>query len=396
MKKIVMFIGGVETQSFFTLQMKKTFEKFGHEVFLYDFTEEAKAASGLVKFIEVGNTVAIGFNYHGVCNEQILADDDGFYIWEAMGIPFYDIVVDHPFYYHRFVDQLPSNHIQISIDRNHEEYLERFYPELLRGPFLPLGGTELDWEGDDMLPIKDRPVDVIFTGSWAEPEFWEKYMYMDGPEYEKFYLGIRDEMIQNPDKTFEEVFEPRFREQLEEGEVLSDLELRETYSRLIYFDMYIRYLYRGELIRILADAGIKVLCVGGGWDKLPTIHPENITHIDYSDSIECLRQIRKAKISINVMPWFKRGAHDRIFNSCLNGAVCLTDSSEYLDTILRDNENCRLYRLDDLEAVPDMVKALLADEAKMQRIADAGYRMACGHTWGKRAEVLHRVMETEE
>lgn len=39
------------------------------------------------------------------------------------------------------------------------------------------------------------------------------------------------------------------------------------------------------------------------------------------------------------MPWFKQGAHDRVFNSMLNGAVCVTDTSGYLKDNFIDGEN---------------------------------------------------------
>lgn len=57
-----------------------------------------------------------------------------------------------------------------------------------------------------------------------------------------------------------------------------------------------------------------------------------------------------AKVSLNVMPWFKDGAHDRVFNSILNGAVCVTDPSRYLEEELHEGEgvamlHCRIWTL---------------------------------------------------
>lgn len=105
----------------------------------------------------------------------------------------------------------------------------------------------------------------------------------------------------------------------------------------------------------------------------------------------------QTKISLNVMPWFKDGAHDRIFNTMLNGAVCLTDSSIYLDGILHDNEDCAIYSLEQMEKLPEIVSSLLADHDLMQRIADGGDRLAlAGHTWAHRARVLHELIEAAE
>ena len=94
------------------------------------------------------------------------------------------------------------------------------------------------------------------------------------------------------------------------------------------------------------------------------------------------------------MPWFKDGAHDRVFNTLLNGAVLLSDDSIYLREILRDGENCILYNLENIEGMPERVKALLADEDRMQQMADRGYEMAkCAHIWAHRADFLSELIE---
>ena len=96
------------------------------------------------------------------------------------------------------------------------------------------------------------------------------------------------------------------------------------------------------------------------------------------------------------MPWFKQGAHDRIFNTMLNGGVCVTDSSEYLDEVLTE-EDVSFFSLKELDKLPEIVKALLADPEKMQAIADHGYATALKyHSWAKRAETLHNYMEETE
>ncbi|MEI3201212.1 MAG: hypothetical protein V8S21_04415 [Lachnospira eligens] len=58
--------------------------------------------------------------------------------------------------------------------------------------------------------------------------------------------------------------------------------------------------------------------------------------------------ISQAKISLNVMPWFKKGAHDRVFNTMLNGGVALTDTSLFYENTFADGENVLFYSLEDL------------------------------------------------
>lgn len=97
----------------------------------------------------------------------------------------------------------------------------------------------------------------------------------------------------------------------------------------------------------------------------------------------------KSKISVNVMPWFKDGAHDRIFNSQLNGAVCISDSSIYLREIFTEGQDILFFRQSDVGEAVRITWELLKDEDRMQQIADAGYRTAAGgHTWGDFAKSL--------
>ena len=73
----------------------------------------------------------------------------------------------------------------------------------------------------------------------------------------------------------------------------------------------------------------------------------------------------------------------------------MTDSSVYLDEILKDGENAAVYALDELEKLPVIVRGLLEDPDKMQRIADAGYQMAKnGHTWADRSKKVIKILES--
>ena len=89
------------------------------------------------------------------------------------------------------------------------------------------------------------------------------------------------------------------------------------------------------------------------------------------------------------MPWFKDGAHDRVFNSILNGAVCLSDTSKYLCEELKEGEGVYYYDLKRLEKLPVKVKELLQKEDGLQDIVAKGKtKVLEKHTWKQRAEIL--------
>ena len=95
------------------------------------------------------------------------------------------------------------------------------------------------------------------------------------------------------------------------------------------------------------------------------------------------------------MPWFKDGAHDRVFNSMANGSVCVTDTSRYLCCELTDRENAIFYDLSNIEALPDLVNSILQNPKKAKKIARNAYTLTMQkHTWANRANDLLRFIHT--
>lgn len=392
-QRIIMFKGDIETTAYFSMQMEKTFQELGYETFFYDYQNVAKSVKELLLFLRKGSTAVVTFNYHGLCGDsEVFYDkEQGGYIWNDFDVPCINIVVDHPFYYHRFFENLPKRYIHVSIDKNHEKYMEEYFPAIERGPFLPLGGTSLAPEGN-YKPISERSMDIVFTGNYVRPENFCVYIERAGEEYTQFYMGILEELKKDPSRLLEDVAREHIIKEI--PDVTHD-EIKETLGNMIFLDMYIRFYFRGEAVRILAEAGFKVHVFGNGWEELECGRKENILIGGSLDSLGCLEKIADGKISLNVMPWFKAGSHDRIFNSMLNGAVCLTDSSDYLDEYLRHGENALVYDLKNLEELPELAEKFLGNPEKMQAVADAGFQMAGKyHTWKDRAMEIHRLLQT--
>lgn len=386
MKRIVMFAGGVETLEYFSRQMAKQFEKMGYLVFFYDLKDEEHSAKRLRKFIRVGETVIVTFNFEGLEKEEGVYQEGVGYIWDAYKIPCYNIAADHPYFYHDRLAELPADYHHISIDRLQEQYFKAFYPEFHREGFLPLAGTMLD--GD----VGKKQYDVIMTGNYTELSFFEPYINWINDEYAAFYRGIINELIEKPYQTVEQVALAHCEREMGKE---PNSELRIALSKMIFIDMYVRNYWRGKVVRTLVDAGIKVDVVGKGWEKLEDVkHPENLILHPQTDSLTCLEMIKQSKISVNVMPWFKDGAHDRVFNSILNGAVCVSDTSKYLCEELAEGEGVCYYNLENVDKLPIKMKDLLQDEKQMQDIVSRGRAKVLDmHTWAKRAEQVAEWIE---
>lgn len=379
--RIVLMTGGVETLTYFSKELGKTFAAEGYQVFYYDL-QQAKASSGKLKrFLKPGQTVLVTFNYIGLCEEEFLYSRQYGSIWEQYRIPVYTIVVDHPLYYHEHLKNPLEHCYYMGADRKHINYVEQYYPKVKVRGFLPLAGTEL--EGRQ--PAK-RDIPVLLTGNYKKPAFFNTYIERIDEEYTRFYHGIIQEMLMHPEYALEEVVKQFCIKEM--GEI-SDEDYTQVLSCMNFIDLYIRNTRRGEVVKALIDNGVTVDVVGSGWEELDCIHQENLRVHSQADSETCLEMMGRAVVSLNVMPDFKDGAHDRIFNSILNGAVCVSDDSIYLKEVLPEGCGVSYYDVSHPEYLGDQIKALLEDTGKCREIQKTGYGIVKEkHTWKNRAYQL--------
>ena len=388
MKKIIMFAGGVETLEFFSRQMAGEFQKMGYAVFFYDLKNEPVSAKKLRKFIKPKETVMITFNFQGLEKEPGVYHERDGYVWDGYDIPCYNIAADHPYFYDDRLRDLPARYHHISIDRLQEQYFKDYYPEYHHQGFLPLAGTKLPKNA----PV-GKTMDVIMTGNYTPPSFFDQYVHWINDEYAEFYQGIIDELLLRPECTVEEVAKRHCEREM--GQLNYD-DLRLVFYKMIFIDLYVRNYWRGMVIKTLAESGIVVDVIGKGWEELSCDNPENIRVHPQTDSITCLQEIQKAKISLNVMPWFKDGAHDRVFNSILNGAVCFSDTSKYLCDVLKEGQGVCYYQLQHLEELPQKVSMLLHNDAQLHQILRDGEGIVNkNHLWANRARILAQWFERE-
>lgn len=378
--RCILFKNGIETLGYFSLQIARTLREQNFEVFVFDLLNEETSYQMLLQFIRPGETAMICFNFTGLRNEDCFYPKGQECFWNQYQIPCLNIVVDHPFYYNELIRYVPKRYTQLCIDSYHEAYMKRFFPNIHQLPFLPLGGTQL---GNECL---NKTMDIVFTGNYTMPETFEKHIKRLDDDYTKFYYDIINDLITSPNQSMDEVFERHLKAEMDD---LSDHDLAECMGSMIFIDLYVRFYFRGLVVKTLVDYGLKVHVFGAGWEQLNCKIRENLILGGPLNSEECLEKIKQAKISLNVMPWFKDGAHDRIFNSMLNHGVCVTDGSEYLDHHFVDDDDIIFYSLDHIEQLPEKVKRILNNEDKRCSIAERAYIKAKEyHSWEKRTEVL--------
>lgn len=337
--------------------------------------------------------------------------DENRLLVDVLDLWYINIVVDHPYHYHLHLSKRPKNYAQICIDKNHVKYMKRFFDEIDTLGFLPSGGTKLSWEEDENQ--SEKRYDVVFTGIYMRPDCFDVFIERNGQEYADFYRKMLREVIEGNHVLLEEVVEKSLYEEIPE---MTFLELKETLGHIMFLDYYIRFYRREWVIRTLVDAGIRVHCFGGGYETFSCNCPENLFYeteageeicladaqkvseklrqskqykSKYLSSRECLERISKAKISLNILPDFEDGGHDRIYNTMLNRSVCVSDENEFLKKQLEDKKEIVFYKLFDAASLVAGVQQVLEDDTYRKKLVEAAYENASmNHTWKNRVEML--------
>ena len=381
--RFVLFYSDVESFNYFTDRIVEELNKKNHECFVLDLRDMSRSGEHSFErfnsFLEKKADAAIAFDGLGI-KDRIFVE-----LWDSMNTLAINILMDHPFIHKKALDNAPANAVVICPDRNHMKFVQRFYPQIPIVGFLPHGGKAKDIS---IKPICERSIDILYAGGISY-----KFIEQSKPDFKEFTFDAKkianetyEELINNPDRTTEDVIEERL---LHNGIILSDNELLNVIEKLHYIDMMAVSYYREKTVKTLVDAGFKVTLYGTGWEVCDWIDNENLDYRGRVSADEIVDLMYDSKIVLNTMTWFKDGTHDRVFNGMLAGAVAVTDSSIYMKENFTDNELV-MFELEDIDKLPHIINDLVTDKYKMQKIADEGRKKALQfHSWEKRADELY-------
>lgn len=383
MARYLLFRGLIDTLDLYTDEFAKIFREQGADCLVLDAGRMEEEMVRLKAFLLRPVTAAVSFNNIGLHLEL----EDGQNIWDVFQIPFWNILMDHPFHYKKALDTAPEQTVLLCMDKNHLEYVARFFPHIKKTEFFPHAGISVR-KKEDILPLGERKIDVLYAGGLSRyaaegliPDFGK---FMD---FDAFALVKRalERLIQEPDSTTEQVIEQCLNQM---QPVSDDKRLGEIISGLRFVDSFAVSFYREQMVRILAESGITVTVFGAGWERCGWEHP-NFIYAGEIPPCQILELMNQSKVVLNTMTWFKRGAHDRIFNGMLAGAAVVTDTSQYLQEHFKDARELRMFSLKEIHTLADIVKELLADIEGAQHMADCGYQESLAHhMWKNRIDAL--------
>lgn len=387
------FIKGLyDTLDLFSEELSGALEKAGHNCFFLTATDIGKSLPAFIEYHAIHHIDAvIAFNNLG----YNLGTKEGGNLWDALQILYVDILMDHPFHFDRQLQNLPVKNLLFVIDRNHVDYVERYYDNIKSTVFLPHAGClNAIKEVSRKQESDKRDIDILYAGALSRvliesliPDF-DSIKEFDGAAFSQHCL---DRLINSPSVTTEECIR---QELSKEGlSSLSRERERELITDFRFLDGYACSFFREQAVRVLCENGFKVAVLGLGWEQCDWADNENLVILGKVGAKEVFPYMLRSKIVLNTLTWFKAGSHDRIPNGMLSGAAVITDDSDYLCEVFPNGE-CVRFPLSDIMKLPGIVSDLLSDGQKRKELSEKGYESALmNHTWEQRAETILAALE---
>lgn len=124
-----------------------------------------------------------------------------------------------------------------------------------------------------------------------------------------------------------------------------------------------------------AKVGIPSLIHGANWwGTADASRLDGITLGPIIDPELCIRKMGRSKMVVNIQPAFTFGGHERVFNSMLNGAVCVSSRSQYLEAIFEDEKDILFIDFDHLDQTVHKMKEILENPTLLEQMRKNAYR----------------------
>lgn len=384
--RFILFLSGIESFNYYTDELMKELSKRGHTFFTLDLRDAASSGPhslyAMMDFIKTGPVhAAIGYDQMATISQDYCD------LWNEYHIPVISIYVD-PSYRFGGINSFRINRsIRYCCDLNDVIFCRRFYHDLMPNVFfMPHAGTI---PAEASTPWEQRKYDLLFSGTWYDPEGYLTKIKDSSYEdwMKQFLLTTADFLRQYPEYSVLQAVDRLVSEyypSFDETAVCNILQHCEN------VDWYARMYYRTAVTKEIISSGIDLYLLGRGWENLPATKVKNV-HI-LSDRVpfaESLRIMADARINLNVLPWFKDGTHERVFNALLRDSALLTNDSLWLREHFKDNQDIFYYDLRHPTQLPSIIQRILSNPAETTAVISSGKKIVGeNYTWKNLADQI--------
>ncbi|CAH2211886.1 glycosyltransferase family protein [Tepidibacter aestuarii] len=381
MKNIVLLKGKFQYDvvNRFIDYIEKGFYKLGYETRIIEFSNfdsEEKKNEYIYKLLTfIDNDTQFVFLFNLIMNNVL----KGFTkIYDKLNFLTVGFLVDSTILHYDRVKNISDKDVLFCMDENHIDIAKLYTKNVY---FSPHGGCEARTKISIDSCKRNKP--IVFAGTYENSnEIFNDWKYYDETT-RKNMLEILELGMSSKELYLENIVIDFLKSRFE----FEDMMESGGYQIFTEIDRYIRMKRREDIINSLINKGLKVECYGKGWenfglaDKLDVKGSVSFSYI--------LHLMQKSKVFLDCTPSYKKGGHERIFSSMLNGSVCFTDRNIYLGKEFKENKEILFYDYDNLNESIDRLIDILDNDSKRIEIAQDGQKKALeNHTWENRAKFI--------
>ena len=249
-----------------------------------------------------------------------VCDDSGRYCFDRLGKAVWHYILDHPFYHHDSLKVPLKNMNVICLDEMHKKFIDETYPHINSCIVLPLAAKQAE---SGPKPYDMRENDLIFTASYTDPDMVYFKAKKQDSDNVAFFNTFTQILFDNPELTQEEAIRKMY-------PGISGTQTAEKLQQNFMADVYIQAAIRQEIVVQLIRNHVPVKLYGHNWDtfltKAEVLMKEDLTfikeHVKDCGEVtygELPAIYNNARLSVNQLPWFKAGIHDRTHLALMNG-----------------------------------------------------------------------------
>ncbi len=375
--RFILFYSGIESFNYFTDCIVDELKSLQHETFILDLRDAANAKDhslmDMENFMKSPVDAVIGYDQMPVTGSAFVD------LWNENHIPVISIFMDPPYRFGKYNVDIPSSYLRFCCDVEHVTFCKRFYSSSIQNVyFLPHAGTI---PKEAVPEFSKKKYDILFSGTYYSPELYlETIRNKYNDTIKSILFHIIDFMKMNPSFSFPSAVDRILSSENYNADDLTRLQIMEASEEA---DWHIRMYHRELVINSVLSSGHDLFLLGRGWNNHPHAYAKNFhiisDRIGFADSLAIMAD---AKINLNVMPWYKDGTHDRIFNTLLRDSMPLTDPSIYLKEYFEDRKSIRYYDLENLNGIPDIIDGVLKNPDETECIISSGKEIVLSQfTW---------------
>ncbi|MBO5373067.1 MAG: glycosyltransferase family 1 protein [Lachnospiraceae bacterium] len=369
-----------DSYTYFSDSVANALRALGHKVEI--FSAQREPLDNMEKYIGSHFDAIIDFNSE---LSKLRMEDDSYFL-DQIDAPFYDVILDHPLYHHDMLKQTPKNFHVLCLDKNHKSYIEEHYPHISSVHVWAMTGEDI-CPTNSAYPSKN--IEILFSGSYTDFRQAEESI----SNIPSFIGDLTKDLISLMKNT------PSLSQENALKQLLPSLDeiVEETFplhmQACFLCDTYLRAFRRENILMQIAKADLPLTLCGNGWRNSPFVDFKNIQIIDDTSFRDTFSLFRNSKITLNIMPGFCNGTHDRIYSAMLNHSLCLTDATPILQQQFTHSKELCFYDVLDTDGLIQQLYHLLASPEEIESISKKGYLCAKeNHAWQARVAYLLTIV----